>query len=335
MDRAERLLDLVTFLLDADRPVPFRDLRDAFEDYAGASREAAQRKFERDKAALLELGIPLEYREPTEDGEEGGYWIDRDLYYLPRLMLEPEELALLYVSGSAALEMEGFPWPAEVRRALEKIRFAAEESGTAPAPFARQIAIRAPRQPEAVGRTFSVLRDAIQRNKRVTLVYHSMYRNERNTREVDPYGLFLREGVWCLYGYCHLRKGERTFHLDRIESVSVNPNRPRSPDFEPPPDLDLMAHARMRPWEFPIEDPVEVTVRLSPHLAFSAQTLFGPAARIRENDDGSAEARVVARHLDALLSHLLSLKGGVEVMGPASVREEMVRRLDGVIRGHT
>ncbi|RMG16607.1 MAG: WYL domain-containing protein [Deltaproteobacteria bacterium] len=334
MERTERLFGLVTLLLDAKRPMPFEEIRDAFDDYAKVSREAAERKFSRDKAALLELGIPLEYREPTED-DEGGYLVDRDLYFLPQLKLEPEELAVLYVASTAAHAMEGFPWAVEVERALEKIRFAAEESGTTPAPFARQLAVRPGHgMGDKRGQISSALWDAIRRGKRVTLVYHAMFRDQTETREVDPYGLFTREGVWCLYGYCHLRQAERTFHLDRIQSVTVNSERPGTPDFQPPEDLDLRALASLRPWEFPIEPPVAVTLRLSPHLAFGAKALFGDRAEVEPEDGGAARVRVEARHLDALLSHLLSLKGDAIVLEPAELREELCHRLSRVVEAH-
>src|SRR5262249_13784170 len=105
MDRTERLLDLVALLLDAPEPVPFADLREAFPDDYGGSRDAAERKLERDKAELLQLGVPLEFVPPGQDDDRelGGYRIDRAAYFLPDPKLTPEEAAALYAAGSAAL----------------------------------------------------------------------------------------------------------------------------------------------------------------------------------------------------------------------------------------
>ena len=98
MERTERLLDLVALLLDAKEPLTWKEIRAAFrEDYATGSVEATERKFERDKAELLELGIPISYVVADEDKEDG-YVIDREAYYLPKLELAPEELAVLYLS---------------------------------------------------------------------------------------------------------------------------------------------------------------------------------------------------------------------------------------------
>src|SRR5215470_16538751 len=58
-DRGKRLLDLVVMLLGARQPVPYREIRAQFKAYRTAQEEAGLRAFERDKADLLELGVPL------------------------------------------------------------------------------------------------------------------------------------------------------------------------------------------------------------------------------------------------------------------------------------
>src|SRR3954469_13848024 len=109
MERTERLLDLVALLLDSKEPVPWAELRDSFpEDYGQGSDDATERKFERDKAELLELGIPISYVQGDEDRKDG-YVIARDAYYLPDPGFSKEEVAVLYAAGSAALASGGFP----------------------------------------------------------------------------------------------------------------------------------------------------------------------------------------------------------------------------------
>ena len=109
MQKAERLLDLAALLLRAAEPVAWREIQEQFPDDYGGSEEAAIRKFERDKAELLELGIPVRWAAQDED-LPAGYAIDRDEFYLPNLELAPEDLALLYMAGSAALAQGAFPY---------------------------------------------------------------------------------------------------------------------------------------------------------------------------------------------------------------------------------
>jgi proteasome accessory factor B len=101
MQKAQRLLDLAALLLRAAEPVSWREIQEQFPDDYGGSEEASIRKFERDKAELLELGIPVRYLSGDED-LPAGYLIDKDDFYLPDLKLPPEDLALLYLAGSAA-----------------------------------------------------------------------------------------------------------------------------------------------------------------------------------------------------------------------------------------
>src|SRR3954467_6342021 len=111
MNRTERLLDLVALLLGAGEPVPFSELREAFPDDYGGARDAAERKLERDKAELLQLGVPIEFVPPKYDDERhvGGYPLEPGAYFLPDPGFTPEEAAALYAAASAALASRDFP----------------------------------------------------------------------------------------------------------------------------------------------------------------------------------------------------------------------------------
>ena len=129
MEKTERLLDLVALLLDAREPVSFAELRELFPDEYGGSRVAAERKLERDKADLIELGVPLEYVAPQQLDERdlGGYRIDRKTFFLPDPGLLPEESAALYAAGAAALATRDFPFAQDLRHALRKISLAGKK----------------------------------------------------------------------------------------------------------------------------------------------------------------------------------------------------------------
>jgi predicted DNA-binding transcriptional regulator YafY len=322
--RTERLLNLLTLLLNARRPMSLRELRELeeFDAYRTDDPKSGERAFERDKAALVEMGIPLRYVPPESDEDEeggGGYVIDRERYYLPPLELEPSELALLSIAGAAAAAIDGFPGRAAVLRALAKIGFDVDEAARpaaslAHAPFAPGVdAARS-------GEYLEQLHDAVARRVRVKLVYRSAA-GQKSAREVDPWGLYYRQGVWYLVGFCHLRKAERTFHLARIDGVTVTG---RGADFEVPASFDLSEHARRRPWEFPKEPPVEVTMRLAPRLTPAIPELFGDRARVESTPDG-ALVRIDVTHTDALISAVLPHGAAVEVLAPPALRARLAK----------
>ena len=136
--RTERLLNLLTLLLNSRRAISLREIRelDEFGAYDTEDPKSGERAFERDKAALLELGVPLRWvaapQQDDEDDGAGGYVIDQERYFLPELQLTPGDLALLSIAGAAAASLEGFPDKAAVVRALAKLGFDVEEAGRAP-----------------------------------------------------------------------------------------------------------------------------------------------------------------------------------------------------------
>jgi proteasome accessory factor B len=333
MQKDQRLLDLAALLLKAAEPVSWREIQEQFpEDYAGKG-EAAIRKFERDKADLLELGIPVRYV-AGDDDLPAGYLIERDEFYLPDLRLSPEDLALLYLAGSAALAKGSFPYARDLAHALNKLSFAARAPGASES--AALAAKRLSAEDDDPGPSVAVqveeLSRAIAHKKRVHVVYLGAERRERTARDVDPYGLFQKGGAWFLTGWCHLRRDIRTFHLSRIESLLVNPAAPRTPDFAPRKDFSLARFATRETWEFTIHEPVRCRVRLDASVPSEVVASFGPRARVCE-EAGSLVVEVDATNREGLLRHVLALGDRAEVLAPRALRDRAREVLAGVARG--
>jgi len=270
MDKTERLLDLVALLLDAREPVSFAELRDLFPDEYGGSRAAAERKLERDKADLLELGVPIEYVEPQQldERELGGYRIDRKSFFLPDPKLQPEESAALYAAGAAALATRDFPFAQDLKIALRKISLAGDTHAVGNEAARRLLVVRpGPDRAEKLRQ----LGDAVARRKRVHIRYEAApgldgNPGKRSERDVDPWGIAFRGRAWRLVAFCHKAQDQRVFLVDRIESLEVNGQKPHTPDFDPPEGFDAAAEAvrSSKPWQWAHHAPREVTLRFSP-----------------------------------------------------------------------
>ncbi len=332
MQKDQRLLDLAALLLKAAEPVSWREIQEQFsDDYAG-NGEAAIRKFERDKADLLELGIPVRWVAGDED-LPAGYLVDKDEFYLPDLKLPPEDLALLYVAGSAALANETFPYARDLAHALNKLSFAARAPG---ASEAAALAARRLSSDDAghavVAARVEELSRAMAQKKRVHLVYLGAERRERTERDIDPYGLFQKGGAWFVAGWCHLRKAIRTFHLVRIESLAVNAAAPRTPDFTPRREFSIGELATREAWEYAVHAPVRCRVRLDAPLPAEVLASFGPRARVKE-EGGGATVEVDATNSEGLLRHVLALGDRAEVLAPRALRERAREVLAALARG--
>ncbi|HLL03337.1 MAG TPA: WYL domain-containing protein [Myxococcaceae bacterium] len=328
MERTERLLDLVALLLDAREPISWAELREHFPaDYGGISDDAAERKFERDKAELLELGLPLTYIQGDDDRKDG-YIVDRGAYYLPEVDLTKEELAVLYAAGSAALASGAFPGRDDLAHALRKIGFFAGDA--LPTPRVRMELGSAQSDPELSSR-LEQLWDACSSSKWVQISYASPKQQGVTDRRVDPYGLALRRGVWTVVGYCHLRQGLRTFHVHRIREMKVNTAKPRTPDFEVPKDFSLESHVAYYPWQHRFHEPMEVTLSLNGDPGQRVASLF-PGATVEPQpgpEGGRTRARLSVTYLDGLLRFCMALGPDCRVEAPEAavsrVREMATR----------
>ena len=332
MDKTERLLDLVALLLDAREPVSFAELRELFPDEYGGTRGAAERKLERDKAELLELGVPIEYVEPAQldERELGGYRIDRKSFFLSDPKLLPEESAALYAAGAAALATRDFPFAQDLEHALRKISLAGDTHAVGSAAARRLLVVR-PGDPQRAGK-LRTLGDAVARRKRVHIVYNSPpgmdgKPGERTDRHVDPWGLGFRGGAWRLVGWCHLRRDQRVFVVDRIESLETNAQKPHTADFEPPEGFDagIEAGRSSKPWRWAHHAPQEVTLRFAPGSEAIAERIFG-----------APDGKLTVTYADGLVPEILSLGDRVWIESPAALRDKVraaLQRIQQRLRG--
>ncbi|HEV3227611.1 MAG TPA: WYL domain-containing protein, partial [Acidimicrobiales bacterium] len=73
------------------------------------------------------------------------------------------------------------------------------------------------------------LQTASASQHRVRVDYYVHGRDERTTRDVDPYRVYADHGQWYFVGFDHLRDEERLFRVDRVVSVE-----PLDETFVPP-----------------------------------------------------------------------------------------------------
>ena len=342
--KAERLLNLIAFLLETDRLITPQQIQDTVPGYAEQSWEAFKRMFERDKEALREVGIPLEVAPVAVLGEpEEGYRIPKDRYYLPELDLAPEELASLWLAAGLVRLQD----PAAARTALLKL------AGELPPEVERarlswlsaDLGLAVPGLPRAF--------EAVAERRTISFEYRG--RSGPQTRTLDPYGLVHRKGTWYLVGRDHDRGENRSFRLDRVSSELRFRNkggpgadfdapegfRPQEalevPPFVGRPEAPLKAPDKS---EAPLKAPdkkesspaVDALVRFDASTAWWIERTH-PWLRLTWGSDGDASARVPVSDNSGFVSWLLSLGEGVELVEPEALRGEVLARLEEICAG--
>lgn len=335
-DRSKRLLDLVMILLRTRTPVTYRDIREQFPAYQTLNADAGLRAFERDKAGLLELGVPIRYITPDEDDslEDGGYVIDLKRFKMPEVRLTPDEISALVLAASVAHAMPGGAYPKIVDLALKKLAFDLPELPDTPTEFPRPAPVlvhfperRSGVRPE-LGEIYATLESAIRHRKRVTLTYQAAATGLVSRRELDPYALVYRDGAWLAVGWCHLRRDVRTFRVDRIREAVAAP-KPKSPDFERPADFDVKAYAQRSPWTFEADPPEEVQLALAPAAAELAHEDFGATA-VKRVDGDQVLIRFDCTNLEFAATRVLAAKGAIRVVRGPRLRARIEDELDAI-----
>lgn len=335
-DRSKRLLDLVMILLRARTPVTYREIRESFPAYQTVNVEAGLRAFERDKADLLELGVPIRYITPDEDDslEDGGYVIDLKRFKMPEVRLTPDEISALVLAASVAHAMPGGTYPKIVDLALKKLAFDLPELPDTPTEFPRPAPVlvhfperHAPARPE-MGEIYATLESATRLRKRVTLTYQTATTGMVSKRDLDPYALVYREGAWLAVGWCHLRHEIRSFRVDRMLEAIQAP-KPKSPDFERPADFDVKAFAQRSPWTFTTDPPEEVQLALSPEAAEVGNEDFGPNA-VKRHDGDRTLVTFDCGNFEFAATRILAAKGAIHVVRGDRLRARIVEELEAI-----
>ncbi|MEQ8674893.1 MAG: YafY family protein [Aggregatilineales bacterium] len=207
MNRVDRLFDILLHLRRKGR-IRAEDLAQIFD--------VTVRTVYRDIAALHEMGVPI----VSLPGE--GYELMPG-FYLPPLIFTPEEATALSLGARLLMRQAEGDLPDHAEKALTKI------AAILPTATREHVdALNAVIDFFALGRRYNfespqllTLIHAIQQKQVVRLSYHGRRTDELTEREVEPSLLSYFNGTSYLSGYCRLRQGERSFRLDRIESLRV------------------------------------------------------------------------------------------------------------------
>ena len=311
--RTERLVNLVICLLATRRFLTAAQIAATVAGYEHdpddpREHEAFQRKFERDKAELRALGVPLETGTDSVFDTEPGYRIARRRYALPDVPLEPDEAAVV---GLAAQLWQHAGLAAAASSGLTKLRAAGVDPDPETTLGVEPVV--------TVDAAFAPLATAARNRQQVDFDYRVPQRDAADRRRLQPWGVVCWRGRWYVVGHDLDRDAPRCFRLSRV----VGPVRVTGPAgaFTPPPDLDLLSYvAGDRPVQ---EHTAQATVLLRPGHADGVRRF---AERIESTRDGDV-AVLRYRCPESLAAWLVGYGTQLRVLDPPEVREAVISRL--------
>ncbi len=298
-DRRERLLNLLAALIETRAGLTRDDLIGIPTLGYPSNALSARRAFERDKATLRAMGVPLRDR---GEGTETRYTVEPGEYYLPDLDLSNDELAALHVAvtaiGLGSSAGEG---------ALMKLG-GLEGAGSAPIaelPYA------------------DVLAPLFEASRHRCVVQFS-YR-DRN-RELEPWGLTSKFGNWYVVGLERGVEDMRVFRVDRIDDGEITTG-PRDA-FSVPRDFRAETYLEDRPWDYGGGRATPITIQVDAGYEVAFLQAVGPNATAHHQRDGSVLVRLDAVEPGAVINLVLGFLDHAEILEPPEVRAAIVSALE-------
>jgi proteasome accessory factor B len=318
--RTERLVNLVICLLSTRRFLTAAQIALTVPGYEHdpedpREHDAFQRKFERDKAELRDLGVPLETGTASVFDTEPGYRIARREYALPDIHLEPEEAAAV---GIAARLWRNAGLAAAASSGLTKLRAAGVEVDPTSTLGVEPVV--------TVDPAFEPLTSAVRARQAVSFGYRTPEADAAVSRKLQPWGVVCWRGRWYVVGHDLDRRATRCFRLSRI--VGGVRRSGRADAYELPADMDLIEHVAR--WSGPVERTKQATVLVRSGRADGIRRW---AQEITPGPDGD---RMVLGYADAdqFAAWLVGYGADVVVLDPPEVRDRVIERLREIAAHH-
>ncbi len=134
-----------------------------------------------------------------------------------------------------------------------------------------------------------------------------------SVRDFDPYCLVLKEGIWYVYGYCHLRNDFRLFRLARIKQLTLTDDKFVRKESDVYEKLN---------GTFDDTDLVDVEFEFYSTALSEVEEWLGPDAISERGTTYIAKASLYGGNL--LINKLLSFGSSIKILKPQALKEELL-----------
>ncbi|MHC4477134.1 MAG: helix-turn-helix transcriptional regulator [Planctomycetota bacterium] len=314
--RVSRIVQILTALQSA-RGYSVGDLATLF----GKSR----RTIFRDLEELQAIGVPYHYDAPSRC-----YTIDPE-FFLPPIDLNMQEALSLLLLVHKIREQIELPFKKSALLAAMKIE------NNLP-PRIRQYCnislrkISAKGSPQAplnlLDKTFAQLENAITRQRKVHILYHSLFEGQLIDLDLSPYHLLYNRRAWYVLGHSSLHKSTRTFKLNRIKELKI-----LDKCFVDEGSFDLADYLG-RAWSMIPEGRLyDVKLRFLPMVAENvAEVQWHSTQQLTRHSDGSASVEFRVDGLREITWWILGYGDQVQVLAPRALRQKVIETAKNMIR---
>jgi len=146
-------------------------------------------------------------------------------------------------------------------------------------------------------------------------------------REVDPYGIGYLYGAWYVVGHCHLRRGLRSFRLDRVQAVQACPK-----SFGVPVGFNVLEY--LRESIAALERTHAVVVHFpQAEMAVVRRAIPSSIGKLTQKR-GHIRLDAQADDLDWFARELARLKLAFEIIQPKPLKTALLVHVQRLLQGH-
>ncbi|MWV43334.1 WYL domain-containing protein [Paenibacillus sp. HJL G12] len=297
MSKSKRLMELM-MAVNRKRKFTVKELAQEF----GVS----SRTILRDLQELSELGVPLY----SEVGPHGGYQVLRERI-LPPIAFTEDEAVSIFFAVHALRHYASLPFESESSAALSKFYYymSGDTRDRIDQMKNRVDFVTPERQISAP--YLSILLDAAIQQKVLLIDYES--RDKRTIHDIQPIGIYSRNGLWYCPAYSFHHQEVRTFRCDRMHSVA-------------PSDMEALDLSHIH-----LENREVITRTDQEHIALYAElTRKGvkmyeaepwPVLNMQTREDGSGwlEGKILTSDIPYFASFFIGLGHEVTIKEPSEL----------------
>lgn len=340
MNKLERIATLYLTFLSNPGGLSFAKIREHLPGaYGGGDdedREAARRKFERDKDELRALGLDLRYfavNEKLPDGStarDAVYVVAEEMQKLPELNLTEDEVRML-----ASILLGAVSEDAKASRHRELLRSAAFKLlygyPALAQSFVDTIAtddggVQDDATANEAIETLAVIHEALSRRRVLTIEYTDKT-GRTESRDVAGRGLISHRGRWSLVAFCRRAQDIRMFYVDRIVSLHMHEET-----YAPDPAFQIQRYS-LHPLAIYVEPARSVRLELAEDREETfLDFLNGVPESLNVRREGESVLNFQTTNPTALFSWMLRHPGAVTKLGPPELRERLAAHRENLQR---
>ncbi|MGI9250761.1 MAG: helix-turn-helix transcriptional regulator [Pseudohongiellaceae bacterium] len=315
MDRFTRILSLHKIFASRRTPISRHELEEKLE----SNRSTVKRTIEdmRDH-----LAAPIIY-----DRTSNGYYYDQKHsehpWEIPGLWFNADELFALLTTHKLLSDIQPGLLDDTISAFKHRIESLLQNKNLGSREISKRVRILQVKARQPGIEYFRKLTTALVHRRRVSVVYHGREQDKLTERLISPQRLVYYRDNWYLDAWCHLRKGLRTFSLDRLRPIKVETSKTRELT-----DKELDKHFTKTFGIFSGSVKEIAKLRFTPEAAkWAADENWHPEQQGKVLPDGRYELNIPYGNPTELLQDIMKYGPDVEVLAPKSLRQQLAENL--------